>query len=164
MPDWEAIVREHGPMVYRVAWRILGSPEDAEDVGQEVFLELHRLLQRRRVASFNGLLRRMTVLRAVDRLRRRASHRSLETLPDVAAAGNPQAEAVWNERIRLLRAAVARLPKRESTVFCLRYFEDMSNLEIADSINLSPSAVSTALHKARTKLAARLRQAEGGKR
>ena len=158
--DWETIVRRHGPMVFRVACRIVGDVQEAEDVGQEVFLELHKLLGNRRVASCNGLLRRMAVVRALDRLRRRSRHLSLDTLPDVAAGQNPETEVMREERLRLLRAAVARLPKRESTVFCLRYFEDMSNLQIAHSLNLSPSAVSTALHKARVKLAAILNQAE----
>ncbi len=150
--DWEAIVRNHGPMVFRVAWRILGNAEDAEDVGQEVFLELHRLLRKQSVASFNGLLRRMTVLRALDCLRRRTLHVSLETLPEAATGPNPETEAVWKERIRVLRAAVARLPEQQGAVFCLRHFDGLSNREIAELLSLSPSAVSTALSKARVRL------------
>ena len=162
--DWETLVREHGPMVFRVACRIVGDVQEAEDVGQEVFLEFHKLLRIRRVARCNGLLRRMAVVRALDRLRPRSRYLSLDTLPDVPAGPNPERELMREERMELLRAAVARLPKREGTVFCLRYFEEMSNLEIAHSLSLSPSAVSTALHKARVKLAARLRQDEGGDR
>ena len=42
-PDWDLIVREYGPMVYRAAWRILEDAGEAEDVGQDVFFELYRL-------------------------------------------------------------------------------------------------------------------------
>ena len=85
-------------------------------------------------------------------------------MTEPAAGQNPETEVMREERLRLLRAAVARLPKREGTVFCLRYFEDMSNLQIAHSLNVSPSAVSTALHKARVKLAAILDQAQARER
>ena len=44
--DWDRIVREHGPMVYGTAWRILGNAADAEDVVQDVFLQIHQLQQR----------------------------------------------------------------------------------------------------------------------
>jgi len=152
MPDWEALVRQNGPMVFRVAWRILGDAQDAEDVGQEVFLELHRLLETRQVESYGGLLRRMTTLRALDRLRRRKCNVSLEDVSLAATRDNPEAEAIRKERTELLRAAIARLPEREGTVFCLRYFENLSNLEIAESLKVSPSAVSTALHRARINL------------
>ena len=43
--DWDRIVREHGPMVYGTAWRILGRAADAEDVVQDVFLQVHQLQQ-----------------------------------------------------------------------------------------------------------------------
>ena len=41
--EWERIVRDHGPLVYGTAWRILGQAADAEDVVQEVFIEANRI-------------------------------------------------------------------------------------------------------------------------
>jgi Sigma-70 region 2 len=47
--DWDRIVREQGPLVYRTAWRILGHAADTEDVVQEVFLQVHQFVQSRPV-------------------------------------------------------------------------------------------------------------------
>jgi RNA polymerase sigma-70 factor (ECF subfamily) len=152
MPDWNAIVHEHGPMVFRVAWRILGDAQEAEDVGQDVFLELHRLLQSRHVNNIRALLRRMATLRALDRLRGRKRSVPLDEVSPVASAEAPEAEAIGKERAELLRAAVARLPQQMGAVFCLRYGEHLSNLEIAEALDISPGAVSTALSKARRRL------------
>ena len=43
MTDWDRIVREHGPLVFGTAWRILGHVADTEDVVQEVFLQVYRM-------------------------------------------------------------------------------------------------------------------------
>jgi RNA polymerase sigma-70 factor (ECF subfamily) len=152
MPHWNAIVREHGPMVFRVAWAILGDADEAEDVGQEVFLELWRLLQSREIENFGGLLRRMATLRALDRLRRLKRSVPLDDEAALATDRGPEADAIGKERAEILRAAIARLPERMAAVFCLRYGEHLSNREIAEVLKISPSAVSTALHKARSRL------------
>ena len=55
--DWDRIVREHGPMVYGTAWRILGNAADAEDVVQDVFLQIHQLQQTHPVRCWVALLR-----------------------------------------------------------------------------------------------------------
>jgi RNA polymerase sigma-70 factor (ECF subfamily) len=55
-----------------------------------------------------------------------------------------------------LRQAVAELPEREGTVFCQRYFDDLSYDQIAENLDISRGAVASALHKARSKLEAML--------
>ena len=69
--DWERIVRDHGPLVYGTAWRILGHAADTEDVVQEVFIEANRIRLTRTVRQWPGLLRRLAACRALDRLRQR---------------------------------------------------------------------------------------------
>ena len=48
--------------------------------------------------------------------------------------------------------AISQLPEREGSVFCMRYFDDLSNRDIADTLQVRPGAVAVALHKARAKL------------
>ena len=69
--DWNALVREQGPAVFRIAFRILGNTADAEEVMQDAFCEAWQVQKSREVANWPGLLRKMAVLRAIDKLRRR---------------------------------------------------------------------------------------------
>ena len=152
MADWDRIVREQGPLVYRTAWRILGHAADTEDVVQEVFLQAHQFVKTRAVRHWSGLLRRLAACRALDRLRQRRSTLSLDGLDLPSNGEAPDEAAVSRELADRLRQAIAELPPREAEVFCLRYFDDLSYQEIAESLSISSGAVAMALHKARAKL------------
>ena len=152
MTDWNRIVRDHGPMVFGTAWRILGHVADTEDVVQEVFLHAHQYQQTRTVRHWPALLRRLAACRALDRLRQRRSTVSLDGFDVFATTDAPDELAVRNELAVRLRDALAHLPEREATVFCLRYFEDLSYDKIAEMLGIRRGAVAAALHKARTKL------------
>ena len=80
----------------------------------------------------------------------------LEGVPVAETGDNPEATAIGRELEERLRRAVDRLPQRESAVFCLRYFEELSYQQIAETLEMSDSAVGTALNKARGKLQAML--------
>jgi RNA polymerase sigma-70 factor (ECF subfamily) len=150
--DWNGLVREHGRAVFGAAWRILGHAADAEDVVQEVFLEAQQLGNSRPVETWQPLLRQIATFRALDKLRRRKESVPLDSVAIAARDHTPEAVAVGNELETRLRQALARLPDREAQVFCLRYFEDASYEQIARSLQISPGAAATALHKAREKL------------
>jgi len=152
--DWNELVTQHGPGVFGAAYRVLGNAADAEDVTQDVFLEALDVWKRQRTTEWTGLLRRMATCRAVDRLRRRKNAVSLDGLALVGPRQDPQAILLGQELAERLRQAIAALPAREADVFCLRCFEDLSYQEIANSLNITPGAAATALHKARAKLAA----------
>ena len=68
----------------------------------------------------------------------------------------PEGETLRRELEERLRDALSELPEREATVFCMRYYDQLSNTEIAASLSISMSAVTTALHKARVKLSRKL--------
>lgn len=162
MSDWDAIVRTHGTMVFGAAWRILGHAADTEDVVQEVFLEAHRLQDGVTVRNWGGLLRRLATYRALDRLRQRKHHCSLEQDLPVGPEDEPEAAAMGKELADRLRQAVAQLPQREAAVFSLRYFDELSYQEIASSLEITTGAVAQALHKARAKLESMLLPAAKG--
>lgn len=152
MTDWDRIVREYGPLVFGTAWRILGHAADAEDVVQDVFLQIHQMHQSEPVRCWGALLRRLAACRALDRLRLRKGNVTLDGLALASANHGPEEEAMGHELAERLREAVAALPPREGTVFCLRYFEDCSYQHIAEALKITPGAVATALHKARARL------------
>jgi RNA polymerase sigma-70 factor (ECF subfamily) len=151
MPAWEAIVRQHGPEVFRAAWRVLRDVHEAEDVTQEVLLEFFRS-GRSHEQPCGGLLQRMAVLRGVDRLRRRHPVVAIDGLNLAARADGPEAQAISNELVDRLHQAVAQLPPRQAEVFCLRYLHDDSYEDIARTLGISRDAVAVALHQARARL------------
>src|SRR3954462_7656608 len=59
-PTWEQVVREHTPRVYRLAYRLSGNPQDAEDLTQETFIRVFRSLADFRPGTFEGWLHRLT--------------------------------------------------------------------------------------------------------
>jgi len=159
--DWNDIVRRHGPMVFGTAWRILGHAADAEDVVQQVFLEVFHLQKRQAVRHWGVLLRQIATRRSLDELRRRRAvttggESHLVELATGEKTPGPDAVAIGRELKQRLRDAISRLPEREAAVFCLRYFEDLSNTQIAQTLDVTPGAVATALHKARAKLETQL--------
>jgi RNA polymerase sigma-70 factor, ECF subfamily len=157
--DWDRIVREYGPVVFATAWRILGHAADSEDVVQEVFLQAHQMQQVEAVRCWEALLRRLAACRALDRLRQRRNTVPLQGLSLASPAESPEAVVMERELAGRLRLAIARLPRREATVFCLRYFDDLSYEQIAQTLSIRVGAVATALHKARTRLESLLLEA-----
>jgi RNA polymerase sigma-70 factor (ECF subfamily) len=150
--SWEAILRAHGPMAFDTAWRLLGNSADADDAVQEAFLDAFELYAKQPVDNWGGLLRRLATRRAIDRLRGRRATIAIENEPAAARADEPESAAIEAELAGRLRRAVGGLPDREATVFSLRYFGEMSNPMIAETLGITLDAVGMALHKARVKL------------
>lgn len=150
MTEWQRIVSQNACHVFRVAFRILGSEHDAEDVTQDVFCEALDVAQSREFCDWPGLLRRMAALRAIDHLRRRRSTVVIDVDPPVDV--DPSNEAIARELARRLREAIAQLSDQQAAVFSLAYFEGLSRHDIAESLGIAPASVSTALYKARQKL------------
>ncbi len=71
MVNWPAIVEQHGPYVWRTAFRLLSDREEASDCYQETFLKAVEYSNKQEIANWPGLLKRIATSRALDRLRRR---------------------------------------------------------------------------------------------
>jgi len=156
--DWARIVGEHGRMVFQAAFRVLGNAADAEDVAQEVFLEVVSRAPGEKVYSWGAYLRKLAVFRALDRRRQRGGEVPLEADRLLAATLSPHDEAVRRELAESLRSLIAGLPQREGAVFALKYFERLSNPQIAEVLGISTGAVAAAIYKVRAKLEAAVTQ------
>jgi len=66
MNDWEGILRDHGPTVWRTLWRLLGNRADAEDCFQETFLAALQFSRAQSVLHWSALLARLATARTVD--------------------------------------------------------------------------------------------------
>ena len=150
--DWNSLLDEHGPLVVRISWRLLGNAADVEDNVQETFLQAYQLALRQHVRHWRGLLRRVATCTALARLRRRRADVPLDAEAVASPQPAPDDEAAARELGQRLRRAVAKLPEREAAVFSLRYFEDLSLAEIAETLGIGYAAAGTALSRARAKL------------
>lgn len=167
MIDWDRLVEQNGPTVWRTAYRLLGSAEDAQDCLQETFLSALEISRRERVNNWPGLLRHLATARALDCLRRRTrQERQRERVGDLTALSvnrtNPVHRAEASELTARLREALVRLPTRQAEVFALRFLEEMSYREIADTLGLKENAVGVLLHEARERLRVLLNSTEPG--
>ncbi|WP_245753658.1 sigma-70 family RNA polymerase sigma factor, partial [Geodermatophilus ruber] len=70
-PTWEQVVREHSARVYRLAYRLSGNAQDAEDLTQETFVRVFRSLADFSPGTFEGWLHRITTNLFLDMVRRR---------------------------------------------------------------------------------------------
>jgi RNA polymerase sigma-70 factor (ECF subfamily) len=163
----EALVRQHGGRMLRVARRLLGSEEDGADAVQDAFLSAFRSL-----ASFTGQsslgtwLHRIVVNASLMKLRARARHRDVpldDLLPSFDETGHhshpvrgwpEHAPALLaRQELRLhVRACIDRLPESHRTVLLLRDIEDLDTEETAEQLGITAGAVKTRLHRARQAL------------
>ena len=169
-----AAFEQHGRQVFRTAYRITGNVEDAEDVLQTVFLNALRRGREQKTPGGGfgrapgSYLARSAVNGALDVLRRRRPELETDTdavgeAPDTAAPAALQ--GVWQGQLRArLRAALSTLAPNWAEIVALRYFEDLSNVEIAELLGASPSTVAVTLHRARARLRAALAGTPGDDR
>ena len=157
------LVEEHQTHVYNLCYRMLGEPEAAEDAAQESFLRayqnLHRYDQSRPFATW---LLSIAAHYCIDRLRRRKlSIFSIDEENDdgstyeVAdpASPDPEAESVKREDRDRLHILLKDLDDTDRAAVIMRYWYDYSEVEIAESLKLTVSAVKSRLHRSRRALA-----------
>lgn len=139
--------------VYRYFYWNLASPEETEDLTQEVFVRclVHISDFDRRKAAFKSWVFRIAHNLLVDHLRHR---RTSDELPQEMEAGQtPVAEAVEEEgRRRAVRSALGELPALQRQVIVMKYFAEMSNEEVAAVLGRSQGAVNALQHRALRKL------------
>jgi RNA polymerase sigma-70 factor (ECF subfamily) len=155
----EEVINVHAPRVYNLALRMLGNTADAEDVTQDVLLQVVRKLDTfRGEAELTTWLHRVTVNAALTQ-RRRLSCRhqrtldvSLDCIAPPEDGDGPDEQALRGEWRQHLERAIARLPQMYRDVFVLADLEELPNAEIGQLLGLSLAAVKSRLHRARLML------------
>ena len=161
---FEEIVREHTGKVVGLAWRLVGTREDAEELAQEAFLRLHRSLPDFRGDSLIGTwLYRTTTRLAIDFLRRERIKRKVfffrqdNDSPDPVELASDSRQTPGEifqtqEAMRSLRKNLQNLSSRQQVVFMLRHYEGLALKEIAEHLGLETGTVKAHLHRAVTQL------------
>ena len=157
------IFRRHRSDVARLVFRMLGPVADAEDVIQEVFLQVHRsLADFRGQSKFTTWLHRVTV-NVVLMARRAARSRPVfvgEPLAEREADRSllPDEDVVRRRRIDAFRRLLDRMPEKKRTVYVLHELEGIAPAEIAEIVGAPVMTVRTRLFYARRELEEMMRE------
>ncbi len=155
---WTALVEEHQRPIFRLAYLLLGDSDDAEDVAQEAFIRAYHALDR---FDDTRLLRPwlLSITANLARNRRRSAGRFLSALAR-AARGEPEVVGTLGERsgeqweAGALRQAVRRLQHADQEVIYLRYFLDLNEAEMSQTLGIATGTVKSRLHRAMNRLRA----------
>lgn len=148
--NFESAMRQHQSMVFSLAYHFLADRGLAEEVAQEVFLNLYRNLDALRSPGHTvGWLRRVTVQRSIDQARQR-QRRPRISLEDAAEPTATPSSAGPADVLRdtALWKMVATLPEIPRMVVILRYQEDLSPAEIAAALDRPVATVKSHLQRA----------------
>jgi RNA polymerase sigma-70 factor, ECF subfamily len=161
---FRALVDRHSRGVYRVAYRMTGSPHDAEDVVQETFLKAYRQLGRfESRANFSTWLHRIAVNCSIDLIRGRPHREAAHDTPDLEQFGadveRNDADGASPERLMLstevqerINGAMGHLSAMERAAFTLRHFEGRSIEEISTALGLKTNATKHSIFRAVKKM------------
>jgi RNA polymerase sigma-70 factor (ECF subfamily) len=147
--------------VYSTAFSLLRSAEDAEDVAQEVFVEVYQTIhQFRGEAALSTWLYRLATSRALQHQRRLKARKrfafftsllgfSTQALPEPPDHAHPLALLEGAQQLQALQQHIGRLPAQQQVAFTLRYEQDLPYAEIAAVLGTSVAAVESLLYRAR---------------
>lgn len=174
---FEQLLAQHGAMLYRVAVRLMGKREEAEEVVQDTMLAVYEKIDTfDEQAALTTWLYRIVTNNALMRLRARGRARETPLEPGgptFSADGHmAQAVAEWNlspedallrqEARRVMQQAVDHLSEAYRTVYVLAEIEGLPHQEIATLLDLNVPTVKTRLHRARLSLREALADYFGG--
>ena len=161
MPSWDELVREHGDRVYRLAYRLSGNAQDAEDLTQDTFIRVFRSLSNYQPGTFEGWLHRITTNLFLDMVRRRNRIR-MEALPedyDRVPSETPNPEQIYHDA-RLdpdLQSALDSLAPEFRAAIVLCDIEGLSYEEIGATLGVKLGTVRSRIHRGRAALREYLR-------
>jgi RNA polymerase sigma-70 factor (ECF subfamily) len=156
---FEELVRRHERRVFRLLYRMLGSQEEAEDVAQETFLNLHRHGRRfRNESRFSTFVYRVAANAALNRRRSLGRDRNrMQQLALRQAAGDdlpsspadPEGRAIHEQLRRSIEAALLRLPEKLRLPLVLFDVEGLPYAEISAVVGVPEGTIKSRIHRAR---------------
>lgn len=165
MPTWAELVNEHADSVYRLAYRLSGNQQDAEDLTQDTFMRVFRSLKSYQPGTFEGWLHRITTNLFLDMVRRRSTIR-MEELPEdydrvEGTIAAPEAAYEMNNIDPALEQALDQLSPEFRVAVVLCDGIGMSYDEISRTLGLKLGTVRSRIHRARAQLRNHLQREAG---
>lgn len=163
------LVQEYSHTVVNTCYAFLRNHEDAEDVAQEVFLEIYKSIKGfREDAGLSTWIHRIAVNKSLDAIRRRKRKKRLADATsllllqkrrkqkEAAAKCGPDEKIEADERREILQEQINKLPNNQRIALVLSKYEGLANRRIGRIMATSESAVEALLHRAKRNLRKRL--------
>lgn len=159
-----ALVDQCSHQVFRTCYTLVHSMEDAEDVAQDVFIEVYRSIRRFRSDSdLNTWIYRIAINKSLDLVRKLKRKKRMGDLRGFFTAKtqtvhspNPQQQLEESERKELLLQQIGLLPENQRIALVLSQYERLSNKRIGEVLGISEGAVEALLRRARANLKKKL--------
>lgn len=146
---WENLIRQHQGAVFRLAYLLLGDPDEAEDVAQETFIRAHKHLDR----FDESRPLRPWMLRVASNLARNRKRSLGRYWNALQKMGRPEpGPGLDPDDAQILWQAIRRLRHGEQQIIYLRYFLDLSEAEAAAALEIPPGTAKSRLHRSLRKL------------
>ncbi|GAA4740029.1 RNA polymerase sigma factor SigE [Modestobacter marinus] len=155
-PTWEQVVRDHSARVYRLAYRLSGNQQDAEDLTQETFVRVFRSLADFSPGTFEGWLHRITTNLFLDMVRRRQRIR-FDALPEdterlPGSAPSPEQVYADTHLDPQIQAALDALSPEFRVAVVLCDIEGLTYEEISATLGIKLGTVRSRIHRGRVQL------------
>jgi RNA polymerase sigma factor (sigma-70 family) len=159
-----SLLREIEPHVYRTAYYMLNNEQDALDVSQEALIRIYtKINSYEEKAQFKTWVQRIVTNICIDKFRKVKPTVSVdEHEMTFSAETNVEEEVISTYIAQDIKEAIEKLPEHHRTVVVLRYVEDFSYNEIAESLDLPINTVKSYLFRARKQLQVLLQDYQKG--
>lgn len=164
--DFQSIVENLQEKVRNTCFRYVNNIEDADDIAQEVFIQVYESLSHfREESQISTWVYRIAVNKSLDFLRSKKRKKRFgmvtsifkssgedEEIIEIPSYGTPEKELEDKERKEILNMAIEKLPDNQKTALILSKYESFSNKEITEIMDMSLSAVESLIHRAKKNL------------
>jgi len=160
---FSVLVNRYQDFVFTIAYRIMKSRPDAEEVAQDAFIKSFQSLSSYRGESkFSSWLYQIVYRKALDRIRSNKKMRSVELIEEITADKNNNDWGLFEEdamhyleekeKKKIIQDCLMKLKEQDAAIITFYYFEELSVKEIAAITDLSPDNIKIRLHRSRKKL------------
>ena len=161
------LVEKYQQMVFRTCMGFVHDRDDADDLSQEVFINAYQSLAGFKAeSSFSTWIYRIAVNASLNRIRKSSKNFILQRLDALAGkkepavnitdSEDPEHIVIRDEHARWLQKAIDSLPENQQTAIVLSKYDDLSQKEIAEVMNISEGAVEALLQRAKKNLRKKL--------
>lgn len=160
LPSFEEIVARYKKTIFEISFRFLLNKEDAEDLTQEVFIEIYRNLKDFRGASgINTWITRIAINKALSEIRKRKRRNLIASIfsfaemdGEIPSEEQPEQELIFRQQLAQLNKVLNALPENQRIAFTLSRVEGYGLKETANIMGITEDAVTSLITRAKLKL------------